>query len=95
MLAQVSGDGPYLFPVVAGVEFDVIISYAVRREEAVDAAWLYPAFGDHLFEDFLGVLKEFTGGFADDFIVQDFRVFAVQFPGDEERGPVDERYEFL
>jgi hypothetical protein len=39
-------------------------------------------------QHFLGIFEQAFGVFADDFVVEDFRVAAGQFPGFEERGPV-------
>ena len=77
-----------------GVQFDVVAG-AIRGEQSIDAARLQQSLADHLFEQFPGVGEKFARFFAVPLVIQYGRIPPAQFPGVEERRPVDERDEVL
>ncbi len=67
-----------------------IIPVARAGPQPGDAARGEPLFGNDLIEHRIGIGEQLGRGFADHFVGEDRGVIAVQFPGAEERRPVDE-----
>ena len=74
---------------VVGEQFDVV-AHGVRRPEAENRRGAEPSLRHDLVEHLARVVVEAARGVADDLVVEDRREFAGQFPGREERRPVDE-----
>ena len=66
-----------------------VIAFAVRREQPHDGLCPQPLLLDHAVQHLLRVGKQGAGAVAYQRIVQYVGVLAVQFPGGEERRPVD------
>ncbi len=89
LLAQVVQGGQHFAARFVGVDFDVVVVHLVGGEQAEHGFGLQPFFVDDLLQHVLRVFEQVLGVFADHFVFQDLRVAAGQFPGFEERGPVD------
>src|SRR5205814_1347882 len=73
----------------ASVELDVVTDGA-GGEEAVDAAGGDELFGDELIEQLVPLGEELPGLVAVLLVLEDARIDALELPGVEEGGPVDE-----
>ena len=72
-----------------GIQFDIVL-HGGGGEEAIDAARRDQVVRNDLVEQRVGILKKLTRLDALRLVVQNARVDALQAPGVEERGPVDE-----
>jgi hypothetical protein len=79
---------------LVGVEFDAVAD-AVGGPEGDDGAGGVAFFGDDAGEQGLRIGEELGGFGADDLVLEDIGEAAVDFPGAEERAPVDELDEFI
>ncbi len=80
--------------VVAGVDVDVV-AFGIGAGHGGDGAWVGALVADDVAEETLGVGEEFAGLGAVFFGLEDGGVFAFEFPGPEEGGPVDVGGEFF
>ena len=67
-----------------------VVAFAVRRPQSEHGAGLEPSFAGDLLEHGLRVVEQAARRVADCGVVEDRRIFAVEFPSGEERRPVDE-----
>ena len=72
-----------------------IVADRSRRPKAVHAAGGEQFLGDDLVEQPPGVVEQLASFAADVRIVENSRILALQFPGEEKRRPIDERNQFL
>ena len=79
--------------IIVGKQQQVIVAIALTWPDAVDASGAKHAFVDEPFEHHGGVRKQVASRGSDDVIIEDVGVLAGQFPGHEERRPVDVRYQ--
>ena len=89
LLAQEMKSGERLGSRFVRVELHVLTD-AIGGEQSIDTAWLKQLLADNFVEQLLRVGEEFAGFLAMFLVVQDCRIAAAQFPGVEERGPIDE-----
>jgi hypothetical protein len=73
---------------LVGVDLDVV-AHGVGGPEADDGLGGEAFFGDDAREEFLRVVEELGGLGADLGVGEDVGIAAVEFPGGEERAPVD------
>ena len=88
LLAQEMERGQHAGPGFIGVELDIVAD-GVGREEAVDGARGQKFLGDDFVQQRLGIVEELLRLR----VFQDGGIAAAQFPGVEERRPVDEGHE--
>ena len=74
---------------LVGVNLDVVVIDAVRREQPDHAARAQPTLADDLLEHAARVRVQVAGLLADHGVGEDVRKLAGEFPGVEERHPVD------
>src|SRR5262249_10073455 len=79
---------------LAGVDLDVVAD-RIRREKSQDGARPHQSFGHDPFQERLRVREEFACRVADDRVLEDRGVIALQLPRLEERRPVDVRYQLV
>ena len=94
LLTKMMQGGESLRARVIRVEVDVV-TLAGGGEKADHGPGRQPFFLDQRGQHRLGILKEVARLFADDVVIENFRVTARQLPGMEERRPVDEVDQFL
>src|SRR3989442_11856156 len=72
-----------------GVQLDVVAD-AVGGEQAINAASGQQLLAGHVGQKFLCVSEKFAGFFAVPGVIENRRITSAEFPGMEERRPVDE-----
>ena len=79
-----------------GAAVDLVERFGNEREESTsDLLDQLASFADDLREHFLRVGKQLGGFLADDGVGQDVGEAAMEFPGAEERAPIDELGDFI
>ena len=93
LLAQRVQSGDRRGARIVGIDFDVVAD-RIRRPEADDGVRANPALRHQSLEHGFGIGEEFARLHPHDVVVENARVAARQFPGLEERGPIDVAHEF-
>src|SRR6266566_2425420 len=81
--------GEHLSARLVGVQLDVVAD-AVGGEQAINATSGQQLCVGHVGQEFLRVSEKFAGFFAVPGVIEDRRITSAEFPGVEERRPVDE-----
>ena len=86
LLAQ---EGQHGMRFAFGIVEDHVVAMACTGPQAGDAARGEPFFRDDPIEHGVGIGLQAARAFAHDLVVEDLGIGAMQFPGAEERGPVE------